>query len=169
MSGIAPVGVTLRDLELAIEPDGGGLQWTRTLREGEIGGVVLESNGGLPQRLVPPEEAQALADETARFWSDWLHRSTYTGRWREMVARSAMTLKLMTYAPSGALVAAPTTGPARSRSAASGTGTTGTPGSGTPRSPSTPCSAWATWRKPASSCSGCGTGRPSRPATAPGR
>jgi GH15 family glucan-1,4-alpha-glucosidase len=110
VSGIAPVGVSLRDLELAIEPDGGGLQWTRTLREGEIGGVVLESNGGLPQRLVPPEEAQALSDETARFWSDWLHRSSYRGRWREMVSRSAMTLKLMTYAPSGALVAAPTAG-----------------------------------------------------------
>ena len=110
VSGIAPVGTTLRALELQIEPDGGGLQWTRTLREGEIGGVVLESNGGLPQRLVPPEEAQALSDETARFWSDWLHRSSYRGRWREMVSRSAMTLKLMTYAPSGALVAAPTAG-----------------------------------------------------------
>ena len=108
--GIAPRGVKLRDLNLAIEPEGGGLQWTRTLREGEIGGLVLESNGGLPQRLVTPEEAQELSDETARFWSNWLHRSSYRGRWREMVSRSAMALKLMTYAPSGALVAAPTTG-----------------------------------------------------------
>jgi GH15 family glucan-1,4-alpha-glucosidase len=110
VSGIAPLGTKLRDLELAIEPDGSGLQWTRTLREGEIGGVVLESMGGLPKRLVPPEEAQALADETAKFWSTWLRRSTYHGRWREVVARSAMTLKLMTYAPTGALVAAPTAG-----------------------------------------------------------
>jgi len=108
--GIAPRGVTLRDLNLQIEPDGRGLTWTRTLREGEIGGVVLESTGGLPDRLIPPEEAQQLADDTARFWNDWLRRSTYTGRWREMVSRSAMTLKLMTYAPSGALVAAPTAG-----------------------------------------------------------
>ncbi|HUA30413.1 MAG TPA: glycoside hydrolase family 15 protein [Streptosporangiaceae bacterium] len=108
--GIAPLGASLRDLNFAIEPDGRGLQWTRTLHEGEIGGVMLESNGGVPQRLIPPEEAQQIADETASFWKNWLHRSTYTGRWREVVSRSAMTLKLMTYAPTGALVAAPTTG-----------------------------------------------------------
>jgi GH15 family glucan-1,4-alpha-glucosidase len=70
---------------------------------------MLESMGGQPRRL-PPEEAQRLADETAHFWSDWLNRSTYTGRWREMVTRSAMTLKLLTYAPTGAPIAAPTTG-----------------------------------------------------------
>jgi GH15 family glucan-1,4-alpha-glucosidase len=43
------------------------------------------------------------------FWRAWLAKSTYRGRWREMVGRSAMTLKLITFAPSGALVAAPTT------------------------------------------------------------
>ncbi len=110
VQGIAPTGTSMRDLDLDIEPDGGGLQWTRTLREGDIGGVVLESMAGVPQRLITPEEAQALADDTARFWSNWLHRSSYRGRWREVVARSAMTLKLMTYAPTGALVAAPTAG-----------------------------------------------------------
>jgi GH15 family glucan-1,4-alpha-glucosidase len=107
--GIAPQGASIPDLGLTLERSPDGLRWTRTLREGEIGGVVLESMGGAP-RLLPPEEAQRLADETARFWRDWLHRSTYTGRWREIVARSAMTLKLMTYAPTGAPVAAPTTG-----------------------------------------------------------
>jgi len=107
--GIAPPGTSIQSSGIALERAGDGLRWTRTLREGEIGGVVLESMGGTP-RLVPPEEAQRLADETARFWRGWLHRSTYAGRWREMVARSAITLKLMTYAPTGALVAAPTTG-----------------------------------------------------------
>ncbi len=92
-----------------MERDGDGVRWTRTLREGQTGGVVLEWMGGEPRR-VTPEEAQRLADDTARFWRSWLARSTYQGRWREMVTRSAMTLKLMTYAPTGALVAAPTTG-----------------------------------------------------------
>ena len=52
----------------------------------------------------------ACSTETARFWRGWLGRSTYRGRWREQVDRSAITLKLMTYAPTGALVAAPTAG-----------------------------------------------------------
>jgi GH15 family glucan-1,4-alpha-glucosidase len=50
-----------------------------------------------------------MFNATVRFWREWLRRSTYRGRWQEAVHRSAMTLKLMTYAPTGALVAAPTT------------------------------------------------------------
>jgi GH15 family glucan-1,4-alpha-glucosidase len=107
---IVPGGRAPSDTGLVIEQDGRAVHWAGTLREGEIGGMVLESMGGMPQRLVPPEEAQALADETARFWRDWLQRSTYRGRWREMVSRSSMTLKLMTYAPTGAPVAAVTAG-----------------------------------------------------------
>jgi GH15 family glucan-1,4-alpha-glucosidase len=109
LHAIAPEGLSLQDEAAGLERVGDGLRWTRTLREGQIGGVVLESDGGTPER-VSPEQAQRLADDTARFWRGWLHRSSYRGRWREMVARSAMTLKLMTYQPTGALVAAPTTG-----------------------------------------------------------
>jgi GH15 family glucan-1,4-alpha-glucosidase len=87
-----------------------GLHATFTMREGEAGrGVVLESMGGQP-RAIPPAELQRLADDTAAFWKGWLNRSTYTGRWREMVTRSAMTLKLLTYQPTGAPVAAATLG-----------------------------------------------------------
>ena len=105
--GIAPEGSSLTKAGITVERHGDGLRWTRTLREGEIGGVVLESMGG-PPRAISPEEAQRLSDDTARFWRGWLHRSTYTGRWREMVDRSAITLKLLTYKPTGAPVAAPT-------------------------------------------------------------
>jgi GH15 family glucan-1,4-alpha-glucosidase len=81
-----------------------------TLREGEAGGVVLETDSPEPPRLYTWEEARGLLEQTRDFWRRWLGRSCYTGRWREMVERSAMTLKLMTYAPTGALIAAPTAG-----------------------------------------------------------
>jgi GH15 family glucan-1,4-alpha-glucosidase len=81
-----------------------------TLQAGQVDGVMLESAAKGPPRRVSPNELLGLFEETARFWRGWLGRSTYQGRWREMVARSAITLKLMTYAPSGALVAAPTAG-----------------------------------------------------------
>ncbi|MET0766594.1 MAG: glycoside hydrolase family 15 protein [Aeromicrobium sp.] len=50
-----------------------------------------------------------LFDATTAFWRSWLSQSTYTGRWRERVNRSAITLKLLTHEPTGAIVAAPTT------------------------------------------------------------
>ncbi|WP_433552992.1 glycoside hydrolase family 15 protein [Micromonospora zamorensis] len=56
------------------------------------------------------EEACDLLAETRDYWRRWVGGSRYKGRWREVVERSAMTLKLMTYAPTGALVAAPTAG-----------------------------------------------------------
>jgi GH15 family glucan-1,4-alpha-glucosidase len=59
-------------------------------------------------RPLSEEEAQASFDETAEFWREWISRSTYTGRWREMVNRSALTLKLLTYRPTGAILAAAT-------------------------------------------------------------
>ena len=93
-----------------VERAGDGLRATLALREGDSGrGVVLESMGGEPQSL-PPEELNRLADDTTAYWKRWLGRSTYTGRWREMVSRSAMTLKLLTYEPTGAPVAAATFG-----------------------------------------------------------
>jgi GH15 family glucan-1,4-alpha-glucosidase len=87
-----------------------GVRLELTLHAGEVGGVVLESGADGGPRRVSRDEIIDLLDGTVRYWRTWLARSTYTGRWREMIARSAMTLKLMTYAPSGALVAAPTAG-----------------------------------------------------------
>ncbi|MEU4425898.1 glycoside hydrolase family 15 protein [Actinoplanes sp. NPDC024001] len=77
------------------------------LSAGQVRGLMLETGAG-QLRDLRVAEALRLFDDTVDFWSRWLAGCTYDGRWREMVHRSAITLKLMTYAPTGALVAAPT-------------------------------------------------------------
>jgi GH15 family glucan-1,4-alpha-glucosidase len=81
---------------------------TLHLVAGDIRGLVLESAADGPPRTIRVAEIRGLFDETVDYWRTWLSGSTYTGRWRESIQRSAITLKLMTYAPTGGLVAAPT-------------------------------------------------------------
>ncbi|MFW5759952.1 MAG: glycoside hydrolase family 15 protein [Cyclobacteriaceae bacterium] len=56
------------------------------------------------------EQAEQRFKNTIQFWRNWVKNCTYEGRWREMVIRSALTLKLLTFEPTGAIVAAPTCG-----------------------------------------------------------
>jgi GH15 family glucan-1,4-alpha-glucosidase len=93
---------------VAVDADDGDLHGTIDLTAGQVRGLVLESAADGPPREIRPAEIQQLFDETVTFWRSWLAGSTYRGRWREVVNRSAITLKLMTYAPTGGLVAAPT-------------------------------------------------------------
>lgn len=79
-----------------------------TLPAGETRGLLLETGSSGPVRAVGVAEAWQLLEGTVGFWEAWLAGSTYSGRWREALHRSAITLKLMTYAPTGGLVAAPT-------------------------------------------------------------
>lgn len=52
--------------------------------------------------------AEILRTKTIDYWHKWLSKCTYKGRWRELVRRSALAMKLMTYEPTGAIVASPT-------------------------------------------------------------
>jgi GH15 family glucan-1,4-alpha-glucosidase len=88
----------------------GDVRATLALSAGQLRGVVLESAADGPPREIRVAEVRRLLDDTEGFWESWLARSTYTGRWREMIDRAAITLKLMTYAPTGGIVAAPTAG-----------------------------------------------------------
>ncbi|MEH3131601.1 MAG: glycoside hydrolase family 15 protein [Mycolicibacterium neoaurum] len=67
---------------------------------------MLEDGGDVTADTM--SRTDALFDATIAFWRDWISTSSYTGRWREMVHRSAITLKLLTHEPTGAIVAAPT-------------------------------------------------------------
>ncbi len=91
-------------------PHGDGVRASFTATAGQFGGLVLESAPDGPPTELSNEEVLRLFEDTRDYWREWIGRSKYTGRWRESVERSAMTLKLMTYKPTGALVAAPTTG-----------------------------------------------------------
>jgi GH15 family glucan-1,4-alpha-glucosidase len=80
------------------------------LRAGETVTFVLEHVGpDEAPRAYSEEETREEYERTIAFWRRWLLQCRYRGRWREMVNRSALTLKLLTYEPTGAIVASPTT------------------------------------------------------------
>jgi GH15 family glucan-1,4-alpha-glucosidase len=93
-----------------LRPDGYGVVADFTLGEGEEVTFVLRRLGPEDRPGVCPGagEAEELFRATVAYWRRWLSKCTYTGRWREMVHRSALTLKLLSFEPTGAIVAAPT-------------------------------------------------------------
>ncbi|WP_405677169.1 glycoside hydrolase family 15 protein [Streptomyces sp. NBC_00868] len=97
---------------VALETDEVDVRATVTLAQGERAAVVLTVCGA-DSPAPPPLSVAGMTEEfdaVCRFWHDWIGRCTYRGRWQETVNRSAITLKLMTYAPTGAPIAAATMG-----------------------------------------------------------
>ncbi|WP_329342838.1 glycoside hydrolase family 15 protein [Streptomyces sp. NBC_00663] len=97
---------------VALERDGDDVRAVVELAQGQRAAVVLTvcAAGGEPP---PPPTVDGILAEfeaTRAFWYRWIRRSRYRGRWQETVHRSAITLKLLTYAPTGAPVAALTAG-----------------------------------------------------------
>jgi GH15 family glucan-1,4-alpha-glucosidase len=120
--------------------DTNGVHAEVTLGEGQTTRFVLSeiAAGANCGFALPEDESVELFKDTVDFWIRWLSQCTYRGRWREMVERSALALKLLTYEPTGAIVAAPTC------SLPEGIGgernwITATPGSGTRRLLCTGC------------------------------
>ncbi|MFN0155556.1 MAG: glycoside hydrolase family 15 protein [Gaiella sp.] len=96
--------------EAQFEVVGAAARASLTLHAGESATFLLRpaDEGDLPRPVSEQRTADALAS-TISYWRRWIGTCTYRGRWREMVQRSALTLKLLTYQPTGAIVAAPTT------------------------------------------------------------
>ena len=95
---------------IPLRPDGNGVTADFTLGEGEKLAFVLRRIGPEDHSRPCPstDQAEELFRATVAFWRRWLSKCTYAGRWRETVQRSALTLKLLSFEPTGAIVAAPT-------------------------------------------------------------
>ena len=104
-------GITIRlSCTMPLERSGDGLVSEFTLQEGQTATFALDETSNNLAAVHPFDEAESevLFNDTVAFWRRWLSQCTYRGRWREMVHRSALVLKLLTYDPTGAIVAAPT-------------------------------------------------------------
>jgi len=90
--------------------EGNGVAAEFSLEQGQTAAFVLRDvpgPGGCGHAL-SAQESFELFHNTVEYWRHWLSKCTYTGRWREAVQRSALVLKLLTFEPTGAIVAAPT-------------------------------------------------------------
>jgi GH15 family glucan-1,4-alpha-glucosidase len=98
------------EIPLSLSEDHATARSRFILRSGERRRVSAVYTEGEPA-FIPPlgEEAERRLDQTLRWWEAWAGRCSYDGPYRDAVVRSALCLKLMAYAPSGAVVAAPTT------------------------------------------------------------
>ncbi len=95
------------DTQLAV--DNHAITGSFTVGGGERTHVVLASAHGEPLVLPSLDEVSRRLELTLSYWRSWAETRTYHGRWREQVQRSALALKLLVHAPTGAVVAAPTT------------------------------------------------------------
>ncbi|MDX6418221.1 MAG: hypothetical protein QOG28_2841 [Trebonia sp.] len=103
----SPLGRAVLRTNVSLKAEDDGVAATFTLAEGESADFHLEWNGDV--RPITIGETDDLFTKTQDFWQGWVAQSRYRGRWREMVQRSALALKLLVYHPTGALIAAPTT------------------------------------------------------------
>jgi len=87
-----------------------GVSGEFTLNEGQTLSFELHGlTAGVREQIgLTQDQSEQLFRDTIQFWRQWMAKCTYRGRWREMVHRSALVLKLLTFEPTGAIVAAAT-------------------------------------------------------------
>jgi GH15 family glucan-1,4-alpha-glucosidase len=95
------------DAELAVQ--GGAIVGRLRVAASERAEVVLAGTHGEPLVFPSREEAGRRLELTDEYWRGWAETRSYDGRWRDAVLRSALALKLLVHAPTGAVAAAPTT------------------------------------------------------------
>jgi GH15 family glucan-1,4-alpha-glucosidase len=104
---VAPESLILRT-PAAVECTEHNVRGQFTVKKGERVPFVLSWQAAHLPPADPLEPASALA-ETERWWKEWSGRSRYRGAYKEVVDRSLIVLKAMSYAPTGGIIAAPTT------------------------------------------------------------
>jgi GH15 family glucan-1,4-alpha-glucosidase len=97
------------DVPLQVLPEGQGARGIARIRAGERAYLSLTFAEEALAVIPAPGTARTKVERSIRWWRAWAARCSYPGPYRDAVLRSALVLKLMTYAPSGAVVAAPTT------------------------------------------------------------
>jgi GH15 family glucan-1,4-alpha-glucosidase len=79
------------------------------LQEGQAVSFILRDDiTNHVTRDITTEVLDSQQHDTQSYWFNWISKSKYKGRWREVVSRSLMILKMLTYEPTGAIIAAPT-------------------------------------------------------------
>ena len=114
--GHVPVATCGADAVALMSWDAGSPSWrdgavgaSWTIEKGRRSIVALAATRGEPMIFPARSAVESRLAATGRFWNGWSSTRTYDGPWRDEVVRSALALKLMIFAPTGASVAAPTT------------------------------------------------------------
>lgn len=104
------LGMTLHTTLDLTDGERGSATATFTLNAGDEPHILVFSENGTTDDVVDlRQQEDTYCQTTIEYWHDWLSQCTYNGRWREIIYRSALALKLMTFEPTGAIIAAPTT------------------------------------------------------------
>ncbi len=106
-SGSLSMGLA-SSIPLEVTGDSASVEFTLHSDDSVIFVLHQVSKGEPARNITGPKRAEKALHDTLHFWRNWIAGSQYKGRWREKVNRSALILKLLTFEPTGAIVAAVT-------------------------------------------------------------